>query len=118
MNNFTIIKLNTANFGYLVIATSYVSPLGNLSEIEEQIKEFSGKVLFDLTLINGKNSNRYIQSNSVESKFDLKSFTIVNDLEDEIREVSRNFFKEHIEIVEQSTISNSLKFLLKKGVGV
>ncbi|WP_302789300.1 viroplasmin family protein [Anaerostipes caccae] len=90
-------------------------------ECKKQVDGFSGAeyksfvVIFDLTLINGTNSNRYLEAEVLDGKIDLKSFKIKKELDDTVNEVSKRFFQNNEEILERSTITNSLKFLLKTG---
>lgn len=60
-NNFKVLKLDNEPFDFLIIATSCENPLNSVKEIGEEIKVTHAKLLFDLTLINGINTNRYIQ---------------------------------------------------------
>ena len=113
MKNFAVKKIH--NNIYLIIATSYDSPINNLDEVESEISGYTGIVIFDLTLINGTNSNRYLEAEVLDGKIYLKSFKIKKELDDTVNEVSKRFFQNNEEILERSTITNSLKFLLKTG---
>ena len=113
MKNFAVKKIH--NNIYLIIATSYDSPINNLDEVESEISGYTGIVIFYLTLINGTNSNRYLEAEVLDGKIDLKSFKIKKELDDTVNEVSKRFFQNNEEILERSTITNSLKFLLKTG---
>jgi len=115
MKNFTIEKTSIGNYGYLVIATSYDSPTNNLDEIEAEIGDYSGNILFDLTLINGLNSNRYLEAESKNGKINRRSFKTKKHVAESIKELSEKFFVNNADVLEQGTISNALKFLLKTG---
>jgi len=115
MKNFVIKKVNKVDYDYLIIATSYDSPINDLEKVETEIKGYTGKVVFDLTLINGMNSNRYLEAKVVSGVIDRKSFKIKKVFDEQMNEISREFFRDNVEFVESSTITSALKFWLKKG---
>lgn len=115
MKDFVVKKVNKTDYDYLIIATSYESPIDDLGEVENEIKGYTGKIVFDLTLINGMNSNRYLEAEVVSGIIDRKSFKIKKNFDKQIGRISREFFRDNVEIVDHSTITNALKFLLKKG---
>jgi polyisoprenoid-binding protein YceI len=83
--------------------------------VETELHGYTGKIIFDLTLINGTNSNRYLEVEVVSGEINRKSFKIKRKLDEPIGDVSRNFFRNNVEVLEKSTITNALKFLLKTG---
>lgn len=115
-SNFEILKLNNEPYDFLIIATSYENPLSSIKEIGEEIQVQKANLLFDLTLINGTNKNRYIKCEYVADKNQLPSCSIVEGVDDEIKKVSQSYFAENEEVVRKSVVSNSLKFLLKSGM--
>lgn len=115
-DNFEIKKLNNEPYDFLIIATSYENPLNSIKEIGEEIQVQKANLLFDLTLINGTNKNRYIKCEYVADRNQLPSCSIVESVDDEIKKVSQSYFAENEEVVRKSVISNSLKFLLKSGM--
>ena len=62
MKAYDIIEFKS-DYNYVVLATSYINPIDELENIEEELKakEYSGKVLFDLLLCNGMNSSRFVE---------------------------------------------------------
>lgn len=74
MGAYQILKLNKEPFDFLVIATSPENPLSNIEEISREIKVEQARFLFDLTLINGTKSNRYV---SCDFSIREKLFTIL-----------------------------------------
>lgn len=106
MKNFEVSRLENSSYDYLVIATTYISPISTLDEVQKAFKNISGKILFNLTLINGLNSNRYI------------SAIIEKDVDDSVIHDSISFFSKHAEIVENGTISKTLKNLLISGENI
>ena len=106
MKNFEVSRLENSSYDYLVIATTYISPISTLDEVQKAFKNISGKILFNLTLINGLNSNRYI------------SAIIEKDVDNPVIHDSISFFSKHAEIVENGTISKALKNLLISGENI
>lgn len=118
MKNFEIIKLNKSEYDYLVIATTCVSPIATLTDVQNEFIDKSGRILFDLTLINGTSSNRYISASFENGIFNRKSFDVVKVIEPNVGHISLDFFVHHAELVENGTIPKALKSLLIAGVGV
>ena len=114
MKNFEVSRLENSSYDYLVIATTYISPISTLDEVQKAFKNISGKILFNLTLINGLNSNRYISA-IIENG---KSFLIEKDVDNPVIHDSISFFSKHAEIVENGTISKALKNLLISGENI
>lgn len=118
MKNFEVSRLENSSYDYLVIATTYISPISTLDEVQKAFKNISGKILFNLTLINGLNSNRYISAIIENAIVNRKSFLIEKDVDDPVIHDSISFFSKHAEIVENGTISKALKNLLISGENI
>lgn len=112
MGNYKIFKITNDKYKYLVIATAYISPLSALSEIEFDLNDKSCTILFDLTLINGTNSNRYLLASIKKGTIDRDSFTILKDIDANTKQISIDFFKDNADIVEHAPIPKALKYLL------
>lgn len=115
-NNFEILKLNNEPYDFLIIATSYENPLNSFEEIGNEIQVQKANLLFDLTLINGVDRNRYIECEYEAGKSQLQSCAIVECIDDVIKKVSSQFFSDNEDIVRKSVIPSSLKYLLKSGM--
>ncbi len=111
---YELIKLDNEPYDYLIIAKTYVNPLSVLDEIAGEIDGNNERFLFDLTLINGMNSNRYIKGDCVNGTFLRNSFMVVNDIDKKIKERTQTFFLENKNLVDNSVVPKSLKFLLKE----
>lgn len=116
MKNCEILELNNEPFDFLVIATSWENPLSYIQEISKEISRDQAKILFDLTLINGTKSNRYISCDYRAGENYLQSCSLVKDIDECIRNMSCGFFLKNEDIVQRSVVPNSLKFLLKAGM--
>ena len=118
MKNFEVIKLNNSEYDYMVMATTCISPISTLTDIQNELEDKSGRIIFDLTLINGTSSNRYISAIFEDGAFDRRSFKAVKVIETDIEHTSLDFFVHHADLVENGTIPNALKSLLVSGVEV
>lgn len=118
MKNFEVLKLENSEFDYLVIATTYINPISTLSDVQNEVIEKSGRVLFDLTLINGTSSNRYISATFENGIIDRRSFVVEKAVEPVVEHKSLDFFVRHQDLVKNGTIPNALKSLLVAGVCV
>ena len=112
MKNFEINKLNNSLYDYLVIATTHISPISTLDDVQSFFKGISGKIVFDLTLINGTNSNRYISAIIENGIINRRSFKKLSSVDTAIQSDSKYFFMNHTDVVENSTIPRALKSLL------
>lgn len=113
---YELIKLDNKSYDFLVIAFSPINPLSYLEDILNQIEEKNFNILFDLTLINGVNDNRYIKGKCVEGIFLSSSFTAISSVDKNIKNICKSFFVYNNEIVQKSVIPNQLKFLIKQGM--
>lgn len=115
MKKYNIIKLHNEPYEYLVIATTYESPINDIEEIKREISCEKTKILFDLMLINGNKSNRFIGLNmNANEKFNPSAYFIANDVTDKIKEISNRFFSENKTLLENSVLPNALKYLISK----
>lgn len=116
MKPYKIVELNNEPFDFLIIATSCYNPLSYIEDIIKEVNIQHFKILFDLTLINGTKSNRYISCNYNQGESHLHACSIVKSIDDQIKKLSHDFFIENIDIVQNSAVSNSFKFLLQSGM--
>ncbi|WP_170075067.1 type II toxin-antitoxin system RnlB family antitoxin [Paraclostridium dentum] len=116
MESYKIKEINDFEYKLIVFSTDYISPFEHLTNIEENLKliNYSGKIIFDLLLVNGNTSNRFMEVFFDGNEFDKKSFRIANKLSNEIKNITSSFYSENICIVENSRLSNPIKFLIKK----
>lgn len=115
MSNFKIIELSNSKYGLLIIATTYISPIQTLSDIEREIDGYTGKVVFDMTIINGMNSNRYLEADVFLGIFDRKSFKAVKNNDKNVKELTAKFYSDNAKIVNDGTIPMALKSLIAAG---
>ena len=111
MKNFEVIKLNDSEYDYMVMATTCISPISTLTDIQNELEDKSGKLI-------GTSSNRYISASFENGIFDRRSFETVKVIKTSIEHISLDFFVHHVDLVENGTIPNALKSLLVAGVEV
>ena len=116
MKNFEVIKLNNSEYDYMVIATTCISPISTLTDIQNELEDKSGRIIFDLTLINGTSSNRYITASFENGAVNRRSFEVVKVIESKVEYISLDFFAHHADLVKNGTIPNALKSLLIEGI--
>lgn len=115
MDNYVLKKIQDKETPYLVLSTNYLSPEDYLNELANSLQgnSYIGQVLFDLLIINGP-KDRFYKAFFNGKSFDLKSFKKYN-VPSEIEELSNDFFKTNYDVVENSTLNDFYKFLIKKG---
>lgn len=114
---YKIIKLKDSYYDCLVVATGYENPIDYMEEILDIINKEEVKILFDFTLINGTSFNRYIEYDNAKDENYFKCFSIVKDIDDNAKEVSRKFFMDNEELVNKNVLRpRALKFLLIEGM--
>lgn len=112
MGNYKLIKLSDEPYNFLVIATSYVSPLESAEKIIDKINLDTVNLIFDLTLINGTKFNRYIEM-KYSKDIGKPDFSIANIIPNSIKAISCKYFMSHSTEVNNGVIPNALKYLLK-----
>jgi len=111
-------EVNSETFDCMVFSTYYVSPVENLTEIEEELKGQRLTVLFDLLMSNGVTQNRYIVGEFNGAHFVYPSFLIITPEEKtlEIQKQSAEFYTKFPDYVENSVLSQYQQNMIKKGI--
>ncbi|MFA4132530.1 MULTISPECIES: type II toxin-antitoxin system RnlB family antitoxin [unclassified Brevibacillus] len=116
MKTYEIQKLHDPDYSYLILSTSYVSPIDDLDCIEDHFRtNYTGKVIFDLLLTNGNVKNRFIEAFFDGIRFDSSSFKIFDRVGSEIKDVSSKFYMNHKEYLSNSVLPRAHQFLVAKG---
>lgn len=110
-----ISKLENSEYDYLIISTTYISPLSVLDNIQNELQNITAKLIFDLTLINGTNSNRYISAIIQDGIINRRTFAIAQKINLKVKQNSINFFMNNQKLVANGTIPKALKALLIAG---
>lgn len=112
MNNLEIEKLNNSKYAYLILLTSYTDSLMDVNEIVECLKKeecASGKLLFDLLLVNGNSFNRFVEAYYDGTSLNPSTYEIVENIDGSIREISKSIIKRNMKYLSDSILTNSEK---------
>lgn len=112
MEKYKIFKLNNIDYNYLIIANTYENPINDFLAKGRVPKIEHGKVLFDLTLINGMKSNRFAVANVNDSKMEFSSIKPVSITNESVLKISERYFLENSKLVINSILPNSLKYAI------
>lgn len=117
MKDYLLFCIKDCSYKYLVVAISSNYPMSELEDIQADIGRVTCSILFDLTLINGTNNNRYICASVDEGVFNRGSFRVVpkEKISSKVIAISRDLFQKNPHYVDNGTITNALKYLLKNG---
>lgn len=117
MKAYDIIEIEK-EYKYIVFATSYENPIDELDTIENDLrtKNYSGKILFDLLLCNGMNSNRYIEMNFDGEYFDIFSSKVLKTLAKSIEISMYKYLKSKPSLVENSVLPKAQRYLIEEGL--
>jgi hypothetical protein len=92
----------------VIFCTTYINPISYLPIIEEDLSKinFSGKIIFDLLLSNGYNSNRFVEADVCEAKVNRRSMKVIDSstLDEFLLEKTYDFYKSHPYLVESNSI--------------
>lgn len=109
MEIYSVFKLDSSNYNFLVVANTYENPINIF--LSENLFEFDcGTIVFDLTLIYGCKSNRYIFAQVDNGKLDISSIKSISKIEESIKKISQEHFLTHSNLVENSILPNAVKY--------
>jgi len=92
----------------MIINKTHDNPISYLPVIEEELGKlnFSRKIIFDLLLSNGYSSNRFVEANVNEAKFDRHSMRVIDtsNVDKDVTVEADKFYKSHPLLVENNSI--------------
>ena len=114
MKQFELGPVNKVDKNILIFATNRAGLNFFRHELEQNLKElkFEGYVLFDL-LFSGNNCNRFVQLYFDGNTFIDTSFSIINNVDKQILELSAEFYGNNLHLLEYASLSKAEKFLIK-----
>lgn len=117
MEKFKIEKLNNKN-EYLVLSTSYISPLDDIFSLQDELikRKCKGKIYLDLLLCNGISDNRYLEVEFDGKSIDIRKIKICYDVKSEIKEVSREFYKLNKNLLSKSILPQAHCYIVMNGL--
>ena len=103
------------NINNLIFSNSYISPLDDIELLENDLKErnIKGLIIFDLLLCVGFSKNRYLGINFNGKYLDILNTKILDNVSDDIKEESRNFYFKNSSLLENSVLNNAHKYIVK-----
>ena len=116
MENFMIKEINNKS-EYIILSTSYISPLDELFDLEQELKmlNFKGEIIFDLLLCNGLNENRFLRGFFDGKYIDISNITIMSNVQDYIKKISKEFYINNSKLIDYSVLPDSHKYIIKNG---
>jgi len=111
-------KINGGSYPCIIFSTSYVSPMDQLEIVENDLKKIGvmGNILFDLLLSHGNTPDRFYEVLFNGEKIDIDSLRRVESISDNIKQISSDFYHNHVHFLKNSILSNPQKFLIKKRI--
>jgi len=115
VKSYKLLKLE--DYGYAIVATSYINPLDDVNTIEQELREnkYSGDVLFDLLLCNGLGQNRYAKIRFNGERFEFSSIKLLVDITESSKNEIFAYMRSHDFHVDASILPTSQKYLLSQG---
>jgi len=114
---YKIIETKLKSYTYIVFSLSYMNPIDQKEEIEEDLKKrgVKGKIIFDLLLSHGNNPDRFYEASFDGEKIDEDSLKAAKSISKTIKRLSTSFYREQNQYLEGSILSTVQKFLVKRG---
>lgn len=118
MKIFEILATENPGTPFVVVATSYINPLGSIVEVQNDstLVGFEGDILFDNLLSSGFSSNRFISIGFKDGRFDYSSVKIVDDVEKDILGLIYDFFYNNPTCVDKSILPSPQKHILNNNL--
>lgn len=116
MKHYSVRKTKDRQYGYVVFAISFHSPLEQSKEIEQLLarKGYSGPVVFDLFLSTGDRHSRFVAVPFDGRSFSLRDATAVQ--KPEIVEFARSFYQSNFEKIDTTILTKPAKHKLRMGL--
>ena len=114
LKEYNIFKLNNLDYDLLVIANTYINPINIFLNNKEELPVKNGKIVFDLTLIYGCKTNRYVVAEIIDGALDIKSVKAITSLDGSIKKISQEYFLNNQYLVQNSHLTNSDKYYISE----
>lgn len=121
MKAYKVVNINKDDYKYLVLSTSFETPLTYLEEIDEELAHCDGKykVIFDLLLSIGNTSERFIEAMFDGESLIKTSFDYIEiSKQSELRKLTTQILKENSDLLENSVLNSFQKKMLSKGITI
>ena len=114
LKEYNIFKLNNLDYDLLVIANTYINPINIFLSNKDELPIKNGKIVFDLTLIYGCKTNRYVVAEIIDGALDIKSVKAITSLDGSIKKISQEYFLNNQYLVQNSHLTNSDKYYISE----
>lgn len=117
MNSYyKIIKTTEEPYPYIVFSTSYLNPMDQKETLEKDLRKIgvNGKILFDLLLSHGNTPDRFFEAFFNGEKISEESLKSTESISKKIKEISVDFYHSQQQFLENSVLSKTQKFLIKR----
>lgn len=122
MENFDIVSINDEEYKCIIFSTSFETPLTYLNDINQFLLNRdlnSCKVIFDMLTHMGNNSDRFVEAYFDGKTLNVDTFKHVQiSKKHELRKAACNYFKDNINILDNSILSSFQKKMLEKGIAI
>lgn len=112
LRKYNIFELNNLDYDLLVIANTYENPINIFLSNKEELPIKDGKIVFDLTLIYGCKTNRYVVAEIIDGALDIRSVRVITSLDGSIKKISQEYFLNNHYLVQNSHLTNSDKYYI------
>lgn len=112
LKEYNIFKLNNLDYDLLVIANTHINPINIFLSNKDELPIKNGKIVFDLTLIYGCKTNRYVVAEIIDGALDIKSVKAITSLDGSIKKISQEYFLNNQYLVQNSHLTNSDKYYI------
>ena len=114
LKEYNIFELNSPDYDLLVIANTYINPINIFLSNKDELPIKNGKIVFDLTLIYGCKTNRYVVAEIIDGALDIKSVKAIISLDGSIKKISQEYFLNNQYLVQNSHLTNSDKYYISE----
>ncbi|MCW7553741.1 type II toxin-antitoxin system RnlB family antitoxin [Endozoicomonas gorgoniicola] len=106
-----MIQVRKVDNSQVAVVTALVDyhPMQHLKDLSSKLKSFnySGSVVFDLLVFNGLASNRFVAIIFNGNNFDRKTFKVLTDIDQDLKQGQDKYFRAHPDLLKASVLSSS-----------
>jgi len=123
MKKYEVLELCYDNYQCLVLSTSYETPLTQIDDINMELSQKyhlkNFKVVFDLLLNMGNNSERFLEAIYDDEERKVTSFNFIEPAKNSLlRRKTSEYFRSNVEILENSVLNSQQKKLIEMGIPI
>ncbi|OMF59533.1 hypothetical protein BK141_25070 [Paenibacillus sp. FSL R5-0765] len=123
MKGYELLQLGCDDYEYLVLSTSFETPLTHLMDITTELNSKSNmnnfKVVFDLLLNMGNNSERFIEACYDGEQKSIYLFNVLKiDKKNNLRKISCEYLKQNNVFLDNSVLNSQQKKMISMGIPI